>query len=96
MLNPSVTTDVASEGGGESSSENEFEDDLRIDGLTYQSDLDEKSDVSGLELDNDSDAGGLGGGSDIEEIDNESNSLEEIDDISTEESNDESECDDDK
>ena len=88
---------VTSEGGDESGCENEFEDDLEVDGQTYRSDPDRESDVSRLdELDNDSDTGGLDNGSGIEEIDDESDSLEEIDNNCTEESDDESECDDDK
>ena len=87
-------------GGGESGSDNEFDNDVEIDGQTYQSDLEGKSDASGLdELDNDSDTAGLENGlengSDVEEID-ESDILEEVDDVCTEESDDESECDDDK
>ena len=79
-------------GGGESSSDHEFED-VEIDGQTYQSDLDGRSDVSGLELDNDSDTGGLEDRSDIEEIADERDMVE-VDDSCTGESDDESECDD--
>ena len=70
-------------GGGESGSDNEFDNDVEIDGQTYQSDLEGKSDASGLdELNDDSDTGGLENGSNVEEIDDES---EEVDDVCTKE-----------